>query len=107
MRGIWLLLIYAVLLLFVIGTGADAFSAPWTWTPVQIRFSFLMVSVAIGLGYWGVVWLRGGSAAVKAQWAARRERMRQPFEWKVFGKILLFWIGIAVALVVLFNLHRL
>lgn len=107
MRGGWFLLIYVFLLLFVTFTGAEAFSQPWSWTPEQIRFAFLMISVAFGPLYWLVIWLRGGSEAVKAQWAARQERARQPFSWKVFAKILLIWIGIAVALVILFNLKQL
>lgn len=106
MRGGWFLLIYVFLLLFVAFTGAEAFSRPWSWTPEQIRFAFLMISVAFGPLYWLVIWLRGGSEGVKAQWAARQERAREPFNGKTFAKIILIWIVVAIAVAFLFTLHR-
>lgn len=101
MQRTWFLVVYAFLLLFLVGTGIAAFSESWTWTPVQIRFAFLLFSIVFGAGYYRVViWLRGGPEAMEK---LRQERANQPFDWKAVAKIFLIWIGIALGLVVLFN----
>jgi hypothetical protein len=106
LRGKWLWLIYLFAVLVVIRTAVTAFSAPWIWNPEQIFFAFLMFSVAVGLGSWILIWLRGGTAAVKAHWAARQERLNASLTTKSLSHSLWFWIVLAVGLVILFNVAR-
>ncbi|MEO8895163.1 MAG: hypothetical protein ABI450_04720 [Rhizomicrobium sp.] len=106
MRGKWLWLIYLLAALVFVRAAVSAFSAPWIWTSDQIFFVFLLFSIAVGLGSWIVIWLRGGTAAVKAHWAARQERMQASFTGKSLTRNLWFWLLIAVALVIFFNLAQ-
>jgi len=106
MRGKWLWLIYPVALLIIIRTALAAFSVPWRWTQDQVFFLFLIFCVVVGLGSWIVIWMRGGTAAVKARWTARQARMDAAFSSKAMSRNLLFWILVAVALVIEFNVSQ-
>src|SRR3569623_3768857 len=106
MRGKWLWLIYLLAVLVVIQTAVTAFSVPWIWNQEQIFFVFLMFSVAVGLGSWILIWLRGGAAAVIAHWVGRQERLNESLTAKSLSHSLWFWLVLAVALVILFNVAR-
>jgi hypothetical protein len=106
MRGKWIWLGYLVSAVFLINTGISAFSTAWSWTSTQLLFVILGIGLTFVVGSWAVIWLRGGTAALKAQWALRQERIKTPLSRKTFVWSLLFWILVAVALVIYFNMTQ-
>ena len=94
---------YIVVGWVLIGTGIRAFWVPWTWNVVQWEFLFLLALVSIGPAMWGYIWMRGGVEAVEARRIALRAAAAKPLPKGFFTWSLLFWIAVALALVVLFN----
>lgn len=87
----------------VITTAIRAFWVPWTWNAVQWEFVILLALVSVGPAMWGYIWVRGGSEAVEARRAALRAAAAKPLSKRFYAWSLLFWIAVALALVVLFN----
>ncbi|HEY4076498.1 MAG TPA: hypothetical protein VGM26_06145 [Rhizomicrobium sp.] len=106
MRGKWLWVIYPLMVLIVIRTAVSAFRVPWAWTQDQIFLAVMAVAILFGLGQWLLIWRRGGTQAVKAQWAARQERMDAALTTKAGTRNFLIWLLIGAALVVLFNFTK-
>jgi len=106
MRGKWLWLIYPVALVTLIRTALAAFSVPWRWTEDQVFFLFLVVCVVVGLGSWIVVWMRGGTAAVKARWAALQVRTGESMTGKNFRRWFFFWLALLIGLAIYFDFSQ-
>lgn len=88
----------------IITTAIRAFWVPWTWNAVQWEFVILLALVSVGPAMWGYIWVRGGSEAIEARRAAvRAAAAAKPLSKRFYTLSLLFWIAVALALVVLFN----
>src|SRR4051812_28742564 len=85
-------------------TTLSAFSAPWSWTLDQCLFVFLVLCAVFVLAQWVLTWQRGGMAAVKERWAFNRQQRSAPLDKKIYYWSLLFWVAVAVALILVFNL---
>jgi len=106
MRGKWRWLLYAFLLWEVARTAFLAFSVPWRWTADQYLFVFFLLCAGSVLVLWGTVWWRGGMAAVKERWALRQQVTGAPISKKVLLWAFVFWIVVALALVLFFNARQ-
>jgi hypothetical protein len=87
----------------IITTAIRAFWVPWTWNVVQWEFVIVLALVSVGPLMWGYIWMRGGSEAVEVRRAALRTAAAKPLSKRFYTWSLLFWIAVALALVVLFN----
>jgi hypothetical protein len=109
MRIWWWWLIIALLVGVTAITGAGALSHPWAWDTSQTHFLFCLAVLGYVALVWGVTWLRGGNAAVRARWA-KVEQMPELIRQRRHGpsrrKQLLIWVGIALALVFVFQLSQ-
>ena len=106
MQGKWRGLLYVFLAWQFAKTTLAAFSVPWSWTLDQCLFVFFIMCAAFVLGFWAFLWQRGGTAAVKERWALIQQRRDAPLNKKAFRWSLVFWIAIAVVLVVIFNVFQ-
>lgn len=106
MRGKSYWLIYVLFGWYLIRTTISAFVVPWSWTIDQILFIFLMICLTIAIGFWAAVWRRGGVAAVKVQWESNWKQLDRPRNETLYRWSLLFWILVAVGLVIYFNLNQ-
>jgi hypothetical protein len=102
----WFWLAYALLAWQFAKTTVSAFSVPWSWALDQLLFVFYVLCGAIVLGFWAFTWQRGGTEAVKARWAQRQQRMAAPLNKKAFRWSLVFWITVAIVLVIIFNVMQ-
>jgi hypothetical protein len=87
-------------------TAIRAFETPWTWNLYQCLAAIILCSVPVGIVRWGLLWKRTGIEGVKAKMAAfeteiETPRARQNFRWS-----LVFWIVVALALVIYFNMRQ-
>ena len=103
MQGKWRWLLYVFLAWQFVRITFAAFYVPWRWTIDQCLLVFMLLCVASVLGFWAVLWQRKGIVAVKEQWALRQQRMAAPLDFKANRWNLVFWIVVALALVVFFN----
>jgi hypothetical protein len=97
----WYWLGYAFGAFYFLNIALGAFSTPWAWTSDQLLFAVLCSVWIAVLAVWGTIWARGGTEAVKERWALMQKQ--SPRSKKSFLISLIFWIVVAVALVVYFN----
>ena len=85
---------------FIIAAAFRAFSKPWTWNSAQWELVVLVALFSVGPAMWAYIWMRDGAEGVEARRAELKAAAatRRPSKWQ-YG----FWIGVALALVVLFN----
>jgi hypothetical protein len=100
-------LFYGIAAWIVIRETISAFRVPWRWSLDQCLFAFLAACAIYALGYWGLVWRRGGMALVRERLAARRQRIDAAADKNVFLWSLAFWLVVAIALVVMFHITQL
>lgn len=80
-----------------------AFTTPWGFNGPHIVFGFY-VAIALVVGtVWADTWRREGWAGVRARWAEKQSG-RRAMPPRFYMMSLLTWIGVAVVLVVAFNL---
>jgi hypothetical protein len=106
MLGKWRWLLYGIAAWMIVRTTISAFRVPWRWSLDQCLFAFIAACAIYALGYWGLVWRRGGMALVREHLAARRQRMDATAGKNVFLWSLFFWLVVAVALVILFHMTQ-
>jgi hypothetical protein len=88
----------------VIAAAIRAFLGPWTWNAAQWEFVILLAIASIGPAMWGYIWMRDGAEGVKARRAAlRAAAAARPLSKRFYVLSVAFWIGVALILVVLFN----
>jgi hypothetical protein len=102
-RPWWKWVLYALILWQFIMTGYTSFHQPWMWTTVQLLFVFSATCLAIVVVAWSFVWWRGGTPALKARSALIRNNACAPRSKRWGFWNFLFWVIIAVALVLFFN----
>ena len=79
-------------------TTYNAFTTPWNWSQAQSTFVFFCVCITYVLAFYLIIWMRGGTEAVKARWAsAKQMKIRNPRE-KGYRRGAIYWITIAVLL---------
>ena len=85
-------------------TVISAFSVPWRWTLDQYIVAFLVLCAVPVLGVWAIIWQRTGVEGVKKDWALMRSRQKAAApSGKTYLLYLLFWMAVAVGLIVVFN----
>ena len=104
MQGKWRWLIYAFLAWQFARVVFAAFYVPWSWTVYQCLLVFMLLCAVSAVGFWAFLWQREGTAAVKERWALRQQRWAAPLDFKARRWNLVFWIAVAVVLVVIFNM---
>ena len=87
----------------VIGAFVSAFRVPWTWNANQVFLVLILLCLTPLPVFWGYVWVREGAAGVKTRWANRNSIVAQPLSKRALFWTYVFWIGVGLALVVLFN----
>jgi len=102
-QGKWRWLLYLIVAWQFFRTTVSAFSVPWNWTLDQCLFLFFAACVIFASGFWALIWLRGGADAVKERWSFNQQQNARSLNKKFFLWSLLFWIAVAIALVLLFN----
>jgi hypothetical protein len=100
----WYWAILALVAWQFVTTAIHAFAVPWSWTGDQLQILFYGFCICIVLGMWGFVWMRGGTAAVKARWSQRGQVLDAARSKKVFRWSLVFWIVVALGLVFIFDI---
>lgn len=100
--SIWLL--FVILAAVMLGMSR-AFARPWRWDFSQIEFAVLLGAIVLAVASWGIRWWLYGTEGVKQRWnkfdrgvateLGNRPKMRRNF---------IFWIVIAIALVIYFNM---
>lgn len=81
-----------------------AFRRPWRWDGNQILFVLCLTCLSIVILSWGVVWMRGGSHAVRERWAMVKNPA--PVSPRFHRWSLAIWIVVALALVFIFNMYQ-
>jgi hypothetical protein len=110
-RIIGLLIAVAILGWGAVAQAVRAFSVPWNGKFDQwIAILNIVVVAAFSLtiwGLWGLAWWRGGMAGVRAYEAERREifAVGPGLSKKFYAMSWVFWIVVAIALVVYFHYH--
>jgi hypothetical protein len=87
---------------FFFGLAVQALSIPWTWNGSQLLLIFFLGLVGCIAGWWAIIWFRGGSEAVKRRWKFPYEGQAVSPSSEATGFDYLFWIVIAVLLVLIF-----
>lgn len=80
-----------------------ALSAPWTWSNTQVLTLFYAACVGIGIGGWVSIWLRRGTGGIKGRWNGAPPHVKL-LSRKFYSWSLVFWIAVAIGLVVFFNI---
>jgi hypothetical protein len=105
MRNKWWYWVACLIAVWQLITSAiRAFSGPWVWNVDQCLTVFFAICLIALLVLWARIWKRGGMALVKATWT-ETDRGRVPSK-KVFGFSLVFWIFVAIGLVVFFSMRQ-
>jgi hypothetical protein len=97
---------YVVATTVIAGAAIRAFSMPWHGTADQWLVVFVSLCLIGLLITWGYIWARHGRAGLKERWKLRRERFANaaPISTRFLAWGLVFWIAVAVALVIFFNM---
>jgi hypothetical protein len=96
----WWWLVYALVAWQFITISFWALYLPWTWTTEQ----FLFVGIVVLAVLWAFAWWRRGTAGIKDTLAKARRLRSDPSNKSAFRWNLIFWIAVALALVVYFNM---
>ena len=106
---IWRWVLLAFFAWKLLTTTFWALHEPWRWTGNQVLFVFFLACLGFVALFWGITWMRGGDLAIRERWALVRQGVKNtPSQSpKFFGWSLVFWIAVALALTVYFNMaHR-
>lgn len=106
MNGKWRWLIYAIVVWQFVRATIAAFVVPWRWNADQCIFLLFAFAICFSAATWLFVWIRGGSAGLRQYQLVRNERWSKSLNPKLFRWSLLFWIVVAMVLVVFFNFVR-
>ncbi|HEY5048029.1 MAG TPA: hypothetical protein VII49_08435 [Rhizomicrobium sp.] len=98
---------WAVVALTMVVDIIRALRSPWTWTAYQCLFLLVVVSAVTIATMVGYVWIRHGREGLNVRWRLFREASAKTPPRRVTVLNLLFWIAVAIALVVYFQVtHR-
>lgn len=100
----WPVLLAAVSIL--VTTAIRAFETPWVWNFDQCIALAALACVPIGIVRWGLIWKQSGLEGVKSKISTFQAELESPRARINHRWYLVFWIVVAVALVVYFNLKQ-
>lgn len=100
----WLICLVAVWQVAM--TTIRAFEMPWVWNLNQCIAAMILVFVPISIVRWGLIWRQAGLEGVKSKISAFEAEIETPRARKNFRWSLVFWVAVAIALVVYFNMKQ-
>jgi hypothetical protein len=106
MTGKWRWLIYLLIAWQVVRASISAFVNPWRWSADQCLFILFVGVGCLWAGTWLFIWIKDGSAGVRRYRTLRQEKWNKAMNPKIFQWSLLFWVVVAIALVVVFNISQ-
>ena len=100
---VWGLGILAAVVLAVLRISAG----PWTWDFIHFSLVFLLAAIFLALASWAVRWVRYGTEGVTQRWNKFGDGLTAELGNKAkMRRYLVFWIMVAVALVIYFNMTQ-